>query len=220
MINQAFGRYAEARIVHFLKEKELSECHGDTARWESLFKKCDIWKKEFLLWKSDSYINGIHGWNLSISAGRFRLPKQEPVNWVEYLYYISLILIIEDIDLEHRNILKEYGDKYNNFETYLRGDLYIESGCTPLTPKQWIEEITSCRKESWEQYRLYPGNNPDYQKDMEENYPKYDDILHYLENNTKSCSVIRINDYGGDDSIWYFAKDNDSFYLVWISDAM
>lgn len=219
-VEQAFGQDAKKRILNFLLEKELAGCGDDTARWLRLFEKCERWRKKFLLWESSTYIDGIHGWNLSMDVCRLRLPE-EAEDWTKYLYRMTLLVVVGGMDDSERDVLAECGQKYNNFSLGLwADDYYVVTGYADLTREQWLGEAAGLLEKSWENYQKFPGNNPRFQKDMELNYPKFRAALEYLEQNTENCGAARMNKPDGDETVWYFAKAQDSFYIMRISDAM
>lgn len=225
-IKRAFGYGFNPykKIMDFLLNKELVGCKDDSTRWLRLFEKCDYWEKKFLLWKESTYIDGINGWTLGIDAYRLRLPEKKCRNWTKYLYRTTLLAVIGDENTESRNHTVKSANKYNSFSIGLWAhDYYEESGYASLTREQWLEEITGFLKTSWTKWTRYqddPSNNPEYVKEMEQNYPKYKAILEYLEQNIANCRVVRMNRHRSDETVWYFVKAQDSFYIIQISDAM
>lgn len=218
-IEQAFGYDAEERIFHFLVKDELSDCGGDTARWLLLFEKCETWRKQFLLWENGTYINGVHGWNLEINICSFRPPMGELENRTKYFYCMTLLMVVNRMGIGERSTLAEFGDKNNNFSAVI-SDYYGNEGYLELTPEQWLEEIAYLLKQSWEGYQKFSGKNPAYHREMEINYPKFQDILDYLSRQSISGNVVRMNRHGGDDTVWYFAEASDCFYIMQLSDSM
>ncbi len=98
-------------------------------------------EKEFLLWDSNTFIDGINGWNFHITVCRMNLPKQE-VNWTEYLYYMAALVIMNNWDINDWNILREHGD--NNLDRF-QWDFYMASyveltkekcGCSSMVEHQ------------------------------------------------------------------------------------
>ena len=59
--------------------------------------------------------------------------------------------------------------------------------------EQWRNEVTVLLNKSWELYQKFPKNSISYQKDMELNYPKFDEALEYLAQNIGECEVVRMN---------------------------
>ena len=55
---------------------------------------------------------------------------------------------------------------------------------------------------------------------MKTNYPKFKTLLERLEREVCDCQVARMNRHGGDETVWYFVKAQDSFYVIYVSDAM
>jgi len=220
-IERAFGIDAENRILHFLMEKELSDCDNDVARWLCLFEKCDYWKKEFLLWEESTYVSGVHGWNLEIDICRLRISRELTDNWTAYLYRMTLLVVVNRMEPHEKNSVVAQGQKSNNFSSELWFPNYcVESGFTGLTREQWLKEVTDLLNKSWEQYQRFPGNSPSYQRTMELNYPKFEAALEYLARNVGDCEIVRMNRHGGDETVWYFVKARDSFYLMYLSDSM
>lgn len=225
-LEQAFALDGEKRILQYLRETELAGCNGDTARWKCLFEKYAHWKKNFLLWEGSTYIYGVNGWNVSMTVCKMNLPKLEQENWTEYLYKMTLLAVISDsyIDYTERDKLIEKGDEYNNLDI-LGSDYYSELGYAVLTKKQWISELLQLRQKSWKRYQIYKEShpadyNPNYHQEMKENYPKFDSYLDYIQQNVKACEAVRLNDFGNDESVWYFAEEKDCFYVMLMSDSM
>lgn len=228
-VEQAFGEDGHSRIMHFLLDQELADCQDDGERWRKLFEKCDCWEKEFLLWSEDTYIDGINGWHLSIRAGRCLLPS-EPVDWQAYIYHMSLLLILRYDYYATAEGRKKRIDHWANSsqwkDTYSCGfdiEYFLESGYAELTRTEWIEELNGFWTTSWEKWQTYwddPTNNPEYVEVMKTNYPKFKTLLERLEREVGDCQVARMNRHGGDETVWYFVKAQDSFYVIYVSDAM
>ena len=92
-----------------------------------------------------------------------------------------------------------------------------------LTRTEWIEELNGFWTTSWEKWQTYwddPTNNPEYVEVMKTNYPKFKALLERLEREVGDCQVARMNRHGGDETVWYFVKAQDSFYVIYVSDAM
>lgn len=216
IVMQAFGENDEECVARFLREK-LNDCNSDTTQQKLLQEKYKQWKKQFLLWDSTTFINGINGWNFDITVCRMNLPKQK-LNWIEYLYYMTLLTLVNNWDINDWNILIEHGDdNFDIFQWDFDIDSYVE-----LEQEKWLEELKNYREQSWEKYKKHKTFHKEhipYDESMKENYPHYDAILEYLMQNTKQCDVVRMNS-DEDNVIWYFAKDIDSFYVTYISDCM
>ena len=216
-----YGDNPQKKIMDFLLKKELAGCKDDSTRWFRLFEKCEYWRKKYLLWEERTYIDGISGWNLSIAAYRLRLPEKRCKDWTKYLYHMTLLAVISWKDTESRTRAVECGNEYNSFSIGLWAhDYFEESGYASLTREQWLEEITGFLKKSCTRYQGYHGNSPEYIETMKVNYPKYKAVLEYLEQNTPNREVVRMNKHGGDETVWYFMKAKDCFYIVSISYAM
>lgn len=206
IVERAFRQDGEKRILYFLREQELVECSGDSARWKSLFDKCEGWRNKFLLWERKTYIFGVDGWYLYINICKMRLPDQEPEDWTDYLYRMTLLVVISDLEDTQRDILMKKGDEHNNLDM-LKSDFYVDSGYTALTQEQLLSELIQRRQKSWKRYQGFTGNsNPEFHKTMEMNYSHYDEILDFIRKHVKACQVVRMNEYGGDESVWYFVK--------------
>lgn len=218
-IEQAFGREGETRVLNFLREKELAECKGDTARWIRLFEKCECWREAFLLWEDGTYISGIDGWNLSINVCRVRLPKEPSDDWTTYLYRMTLLVVISNMEIDQRNTLIQSGDQCGNLGIACE-DFSVNSDHITLTQDQWLCEIQSLRLKSWNRYQVIADQSSAYHETMEKNYPKFDAILDYLRQNTSAFQVVRMNHYGGDECVWYFAEEQGSFLLMRVSDTL
>lgn len=219
---RAFGTPEEERVLDFLVEQELSGCCDDTARWLSLFEKCASWREKYLLWEESTYIYGISGWNLDLNVCSVRLPAMEHEDWITYLYHITLVVVVGNMSVGERTSLADAGRECNNFPC---GDWptvveHPEGSYAALTPEHWLRELTGFLNTSWEKYQKFSKNAPDYQRIMERNYPKFDDILERLAQDSGVCEVARMNRHGGDESTWYFARSENCFYVVRITDSM
>lgn len=219
-IERAFGSDAEDRILHFLVEKELHNCGNHAERWLGLFGKCEHWRNEFLLWEENTFISGVSGWNLEMDVCKLCLPE-EADDWTEYLYRMTLLAVVNQMEPGEKNSVVANGQKYNNFSSELWfPDYWVQSGFTDLTKEQWLKEVAGLLDQSWERYQKFPGNSARYQKDMELNYPKFGAALEYLAQNVGECEIVRMNQHGGDETVWYFVKAQDCFYLMYLSDSM
>lgn len=65
---QAFGKNDEECVARFLRKKELDGWNSDIAQYKILQEKYKQWKKEFLLWDSTTFIDGINGWDFDIDS--------------------------------------------------------------------------------------------------------------------------------------------------------
>lgn len=217
IVEGAFGADAEERVLRFLREKELTGCDDDTMRWLGLFEACERWRKRFLLWEDRTYVNGIHGWNLCMSVYKLYLPDGD--DWTAYLYRMTLLAVVSGMSIGERTSLAEGGRRYHNFSSVI-DDFYVNGAYISLTREQWLEELAGLLEQSWEEYKKFPGTNPAYQREMERNYPKFDSILEHLAGDIKVCEAVRMNQYGGDDTVWYFVRTWDRFYLMSLNDSM
>ena len=220
-VEQAFGPPEEERVLDFMVNQELAGCGDDTARWLSLFEKCVGWRETYFLWEESTYIDGISGWNLQLDVCKVRLPENGE-DWIVYLCHMALMLVVSNMSIGERTSLAEAGREIENFPC---GDWptvveYPDGSYAELTPEQWMEELTGFLNTSWEGYRKFSRNAPAYQREMEQNYPKFDAILGRLTQETGDCEVVRMNRHGGDESTWYFARAENHFYVVRVTDSM
>ena len=213
-VEEAFGMDAEKRILRFLQEEELAGLEYDSARGRYLLERCTQWRRQFLLWEDNTYIDGIHGWNLNMSVYKLRLPEMN--DWPIYLYRMTLLAVVSGMSVGERNCLAV---GWRNFST-VADDYYVNGDYVSLTREQWLKELNSLVEHSWEKYQRFPGTSSAYHREMEKNYPKFNSILDDLAQNIKACEVVRMNQFGGDDTIWYFVKTSDCFYLLSLSDSM
>lgn len=219
-VEAAFGMDAEKRILRFLLEKELAGCGDDTLRWLKLFEQCEQWQKQLLLWEENTFVNGIHGWNLCMHAYKLHLPDEvNEGDWAPYLYHITLLGVVGSMSVGKKTSLAEGGRKYHNFSS-VADDFYGNGSYLRLTREQWLAELTGLLEDSWKIYQRFPGNNPAYHREMEKNYPRFASILEHLSQDMNICEVVRMNQFGGDDTVWYFAKTQDFLYLLMLSDSM
>ena len=118
-----------------------------------------------------------------------------------------------------RTSLAAAGKEYHNLSAVV-SDYYVNADYVSLTQEQWLEEISELLERSWKKYQQFPGSSPAYHREMEKNYPKFSSILERLAQNTKCCEVVRMNQYGGDDTVWYFGRAQDDFCIMRVSDSM
>lgn len=170
-----------------------------------------------VLWEDRTYINGIDGWNLNMSAYKLHLPETD--DWVIYLYHMTLLAVVSGMRIGERTCLADSGRKYHNFSA-AANDYYVNGNYVSLMRNQWLEELDGLEEQSWEKYQKFPGTNPAYHREMEKNYPKFRSILDSLAQDIKAYEVVRMNQYGGDDTVWYFVKASDYFYLMSLNDRM
>ncbi len=227
-VKRAFGEDGRGAVMRFLIDRELAGCGDDGERWSVLFEKCDGWVRDYLLWEDDTYIRGIEGWNFFIRVCCCRLPE-EPADWTAYIYRMSLLTILRYdyyADEEGRNRVIENARNSSRWkDEYSCGfdvDYILESGYAELTREEWLEEINGFRRASWDKWHGKENeqtNNPKYIEEMEINYPKFAAITERLERETGDCQVARMNRQGGDETVWYFIKDQNSFYVLNIFDG-
>ena len=218
-VEQAFGPDAEERVLRFLREKELAGCGDDTQRWLALFEAYEQWRNQFLLWEDRTYVDGITGWNLCMDVCKLRLPEGGREDWTAYLYRMTLLVVINGMGAGERTSLAAAGKEYHNLSAVV-SDYYVNADYVRLTQEQWLGEISELLERSWKKYQQFPGSSPAYHREMEKNYPKFSSILERLAQNTKCCEVVRMNQYGGDDTVWYFGRAQDDFCIMRVSDSM
>lgn len=240
-VEHAFGADGNSLIMRWLIDTELADCHDGSSRWRRFFEKCDDWDKELLVWRTEEIsIDGVNGWYMDFSAGRFRLPE-EFTDWTAYLYRTALLMQLsydefateagrqkiiteaDPADLEdYHGLLEDY---------YLESDStgrYTDSPYTAMTREEWLDELRGAFRASrkkWESW-LSLGNrksDPEYAvliREMEEAYPAFWSVLERLELEAGTCDVVRMNRQGRDVTVWYFVKCQDSFFVVRLSDCM
>ena len=216
-VKESFGMDAEERLLRFLLEKELVGCSDDTLRWLRLFELCEQWRQQLLLWEEHTFVNGIHGWNLRMDA--YKLHRPDGDDWTTYLYRITLLAVVGGMSVGKRTSMAEGGRKYHNFSSVV-GDFYVNGGYISLTQEQWLAELAGLSEDSRNMYRRFPGNSPAYHRVMEENYPRFHAVLERLSQDTGICEAVRMNQFGGDETVWYFAETQDFFYLLRLRDSM
>ncbi|MBD5081347.1 MAG: hypothetical protein HDT44_06230 [Ruminococcaceae bacterium] len=228
-VERAFGEDGHSLIIQFLLDEELADCTDDGERWRTLFEKCDRFEKGHLLWSEETYIDGINGWHLSIRAGRF-VPPGHTDDIRAYLYYTSLLMLLRYDYYDTPDSRQEVIDRHTNStqwkDSYSCGfdiEFYLESGYWELTRSELLEELGGFWRTSWGKWQKYQDdrtNNPEYVKAMKVNYPKFKKILDRLDNEIGGCQAARMNRHGGDETVWYFVKTEDGFFVIYISDAM
>lgn len=218
-VEYAFGTDANIRVPAFLQKRELFDCSNDTARWYGLYKKCQQWQNKFLLWERRAYVVGIHGWNMEVHTCELRLPE-ESADWTAYLYRMTALVIVRGLDADYRKQLADAGLKMENFLFALGRDYYVSSGYWELTREQWLDEISSLLVKSKKRYDAWDKNNREYLATVAKNYPILEYVLRYLAQNVGDCEIVRMNQHGGDETVWYFVKTKKRFYLMFVSDSL
>lgn len=150
---------------------------------------------------------------------RLRLPEGDE-DWIEYLYRMTLLLVVNQMEDDEKNAVVAKGEDNNFFSGLWFSDYHIDSGFAELTREQWLEEITDILNKSWEVYQKHHRSNSAYQKVMESNFPQCKGALEYLVQNVGECEVVRMNQHCLDETVWYFVKAQDCFYLMYLSDNM
>lgn len=218
-IEKAFEVDGENRVLRFLLEKELHSCENDADRWVDLFGKCEYWRDKYLIWEENTSIIGVYGWYLNMDVCRLKLPEEDK-DWIEYLYRMTLLPIVNQMETDEKNAVVAKGEDNNFSSGEWLADYHIDSGFAELTREQWLEEITDILNKSWEVYQKHQRSNSVYQRVMESNFPKCKKAFEYLVQNIGECEVVRMNQHCLDETVWYFAKAQGCFYLMYLSDNM
>ncbi len=213
-----YGYDGAERVLNYFLEKELAGCRDDIERWHSLYAKCAQWRKEFLLWEAQSYIFGVHGWNLDLDVCRLRLPEGT-VEWMSYLYRMAMARVINSIAPEDREWIAQAGQNNNLTDGCWTNDFIEQSGYESLTREQWLTEVTGLLEQSWAKYQRFDKSGaPDYAEAMRENYPRFRAALEYLEQNVGECEIARMNRHERGETVWYFVLAGEEIYLMKVSD--
>ncbi len=214
-VEDVFGLDADERVPSFVNQLFDGININDLHPYSALFKECEKLSKEFLLYKDGTWVNGAFGWNLYINVYQLILPE-EPIDWKVYLSRMSVMSLIIDAGEEREALIKSVDTEW----FWLSQSYYVESGYKCLTREQMLDELSELLDKSKERYHRYRGDNPDYDKAMEENYPKFERILKFLNYNIGDCEVVRMNKPGDDVVVWYFVKAWDCFFIIYLSDCM
>ena len=138
---------------------------------------------------------------------------------------MTALVIVDMMDADTRRIVADAGREMENFLFCLSKNFYVEFGYWSLTRTQWLEEIANLLEKSKERHYGRLRETPKYRKSeyykvMKINYPKFQSVLNYLAKNVGDCEVVRMNQHGSDEAVWYFVKAWDCFYLMYLSDSM
>lgn len=211
-VEDTFGTDADERVPAYVRE--YFNGFDETRTYHSLFEECEKLRKEYLLHKDGAWVCGAYGWNLYLNAYQLILPENE-IDWKAYLIRTSVMTVVIDLDEERDSLIKN-----NDAELYrLSQEYYVESGYESITKAQMIEELSNLLDKSKERYSPYRGNNPEYDKAMEENYPKFERILNFLTCDIEECEIVRMNKPNDDVTVWYFVKAWNCFYIIYLSDC-
>ncbi len=211
-VEDSFGTDADERVPVYAKE--YFDGLENMYPYRSLFEECEKLSKEYLLYKDGAWISGAYGWNLYMNIYKTLLPD-EPADWKAYLYRMSVMAIVIDLDKERESLMKSTDNELFR----LSQEYYVESGYECLTKEQMMDELSGLLEKSKKRYIGYPGNNPLYHKEMKENYPKFERLLNFLSLNIGECEIVRMNKPGDDVTVWYFVKSCDCFYIIYLSDC-
>lgn len=216
-VERAFGTDAEGRVHRFLLENTPPNPAGDGARWRDFFEACARWREAFVLWAESAFVSGVHGWNLELAVYKLRLPEGD---WTEYLCRATLLAAAEGLGPAERNSLMAGWKTGDSFSSGLWFRDFDMETFTELTRAQWLGELEDLLNRSWEAYRRGPEPGPAYRREMERNYPRLAEALAHLAREAGDCEAARVNRHGGDETVWYFAKDRGAFYLTRLVDSM
>lgn len=89
-----------------------------------------------------------------------------------------------------------------------------------MTREQWLDEIAGLLVKSKKRYDAWDKNNREYLAAVAKNYPILEYVLRYLAQNVGDCEIVRMNQHGGDETVWYFVKAKKRFYLMFLSDSL
>lgn len=214
-VEDTFGADADERVPAYVREYFYG--FNETRPYHSLFKECEKLKKEFLLHKDGAWVCGAYGWNLFINAYQFIFPDGE-IDWKAYIFCMSVMTVVIDLDDEERGSLIKHADS----ELYrLSQEYYVESGYESISKAQLLEELSKLLDKSKESYySRIQGNNPEYDKAMHENYPKFERILNFLTCDIEECEIVRMNKPKDNVPVWYFVKAWNCFYIIRLSDRI
>ncbi len=202
-------------IADFFRETEFADCNNDGEKWRILFKKCEEWEKEYLLWHKDIDIFGLECYFSYIHICKFAVPKNTD-DLKEYIYRMSSLFVVNKMDKGKKRRLIDSGEKYDNFNLISRDFIVEEDGYIYSTfGEQGIKDIEEYFQESKKykyntKFFLNEGANEAVRKD----YFRCEEMLKDLKKSTKRCEVVRVNDVYKNENIWYFAKDNNYLYIL------
>ena len=210
------------RLLYFLNDKEYVSKNCDSEKWKRIFGKIDEWKKRYFVKSDKVTLNGVDGWYMESCIEKFKYPSDIDCDIKDYLAAVMLIdwtLNFDDSD---------YNFYINNFQ--IDKDLAEELGyefdfpkerCAILSEKEFIDELKdrynrSCKR--FERYKRNNNNNPKVIEKLEPQYPIYLSYINFFENNLKDCNVVRMNDFGYDETVRYLIKNEKFVYLISIQD--
>lgn len=83
-------------------------------------------------------------------------------------------------------------------------DFAVMLGCAALTREEWFAEVSGFLEKLWEINQKFGETSaPKYTEAMRENYPKFRAVIEYLEQNVGECKVARMQQHGGDETVWF-----------------
>ena len=195
-----------------------SECFADLNTFEKgnkIISKICEWKETYLMQSEKITLYGVDGWYLNIFTGDYSCPNDRE-NFVNYLYKIMLINWTMDFDQDewerYKKIPLEEELKYEF--------IYPVERCINLSKEEFIEELEERYEKSYYRFQYCKSNNPKVISRLELEYPKCVSYIDFLKSNLNDIRIVRVNDFGHDEDVWYFVEEQRKIHLILIQDFM
>ena len=186
---------------------------NDFENWERLFHSIEIWKTKYLADSRKFTLSGVTGWYWDFSYVKFIGIKDE-----DYIPMISFLCWYMDLD-------KEECDSYKNqkFLDSLQTEILLEAdSLTHLTTDCFLEELSDQYQRSCKRFETYVEDygraNQKVVEELTPQYPRFLNFFQELKNDLQECKIVRINDWGQDENVWYFIEDVDDTHVIRIQD--
>ena len=184
---------------------------SDYDNWESFFKNIEDWKKKYLVYSKKFRLNGVCGWYWEVLHCKFNACKND-----NYIFIILLICWLIDCgDRGYSFYKKQVFPTLTEF--YFILDYLIE-----LTKDSFLEEILEQYQKSYKNFECYvndhDNNNPKVIEELTVQYPRFKTHFNEFKRELSDCSVLRTNNLGMDENVWYFVKTDDYIHVILVQD--
>ena len=209
-------------IYHFLYQQK--EVTGNTKRkiCVSIVSEIDRWSEQYLISESHICLDGINGWYWHTYIGEL-LPCKIEQN-LEDIYKILLIgwgLVVTSEDWKFMSQKSdEAGAILENLERHFN---LVQEKCEILNKEEFIavlQERYLISKKNFQIYQKGSSINLKVIEWLQPQYIKFLDRMKYLKNNISyDCKIIRLNDFGYDETVWYIIfNGSGNNYIVAMED--
>lgn len=196
-------------FINSLCDSTKSDCDN----WESFFKNIETWKKKYLIYSEEFTLYGVFGWYWEALHCKFNACEDD-----NYISIISLICWSINCDDSEYSFYKNKG-----FPT-LTEFFFAADSLTELTKDSFLDEIFDQYQKSYKKFEYYVKdrgkNNPKVVEELTVQYTRFKTHFNEFKRNLSNCSVLRINNLGMDENVWYFVKEDDYIQVILIQDFM